>query len=82
MAQAEHLPIYKAAYDLCLYFEQIVQGFSRYHKGSSQGHPLARTALARERPAICYPAEYHLMDHHHPATQLQGLAFLDRGLVD
>ena len=25
MAQTEHLPIYKAAYDLCLYFEQIVR---------------------------------------------------------
>jgi hypothetical protein len=32
MAQAEHLPIYKAAYDLCLYFEQVVRGFARYHK--------------------------------------------------
>ena len=26
MAQAEHLPIYKASYDLCLYLEQVVQG--------------------------------------------------------
>ena len=34
MAQAEHLPIYKASYDLCLYLEQVVQGFSRYHKYS------------------------------------------------
>ena len=32
MAQTEHLPIYKATYDLCLYLEQIVQHFSRYHK--------------------------------------------------
>ena len=32
MAQAEHLPIYKASYDLCLYVEQIVRSFSRYHK--------------------------------------------------
>ena len=32
MAQAEHLPIYKRAYDLCLYLEQVVAGFSRYHK--------------------------------------------------
>jgi len=32
MAQSEHLPIYKAAYDLCLYVEQVVRGFSRYHK--------------------------------------------------
>lgn len=32
MAQYEHLPIYKKAYDLLLYFEKIVRGFSRYHK--------------------------------------------------
>lgn len=32
MARSEHLPIYKAAYDLCLYFEQIVRNFDRYHK--------------------------------------------------
>ena len=24
MAQAEHLPIYKASYDLCLYLEKVV----------------------------------------------------------
>ena len=34
MAQAEHLPIYKRAYDLCLYCERIVRNFSRYHKYS------------------------------------------------
>ena len=34
MAQTEHLPIYKAAYDLCLYLEQVVRNFSRYHKYS------------------------------------------------
>lgn len=32
MAQYEHLPIYKKAYDLLLYFEKIVRNFSRYHK--------------------------------------------------
>jgi hypothetical protein len=32
MAQFEHLPIYKRSYDLCLYLEQVVRGFSRYHK--------------------------------------------------
>jgi hypothetical protein len=32
MAQTEHLLIYKAAYDLCLYLEQVVHQFSRYHK--------------------------------------------------
>jgi hypothetical protein len=34
VAQTEHLPIYKSAYDLCLYFEQVVRNFSRYHKYS------------------------------------------------
>jgi len=34
MARSEHLPIYKRTYDLCLYFEQIVRNFSRYHKYS------------------------------------------------
>jgi 23S rRNA-intervening sequence protein len=32
VARTEHLPIYKASYDLCLYLEQIVRNFSRYHK--------------------------------------------------
>lgn len=32
MARYEHLPIYKAAFDLNLYLEQIVRHFSRYHK--------------------------------------------------
>jgi hypothetical protein len=32
MAQTEHLPIYKKSYDLCLHLEQVVRGFSRYHK--------------------------------------------------
>jgi hypothetical protein len=32
MAQSEHLPIYKSRYDVCLYLEQVVQKFSRYHK--------------------------------------------------
>lgn len=32
MAQHEHLPIYKAAFDLIVYFEKIVKNFSRYNK--------------------------------------------------
>ena len=32
MPRTEHLPIYKAAYNLCLWLEQVVRGFSRYHK--------------------------------------------------
>ena len=32
MARSEHLAIDKSVYDLCLYFEQVVHGFSRYHK--------------------------------------------------
>lgn len=32
LAQSDHLPIYKSSYDLYLYLEQVVHGFSRYHK--------------------------------------------------
>ena len=32
MARYEHLPIYKAAFDLCLYFENYVRGMARYDK--------------------------------------------------
>jgi hypothetical protein len=32
MAQTEHLPIYKASYDLCLYLEQVVAKFGRAHR--------------------------------------------------
>jgi len=43
MAQTEHLPVYKRAYDLCLYLEQVVQGFARYHK-YAMGSELRDTA--------------------------------------
>jgi len=32
MAQYEHLPIYRKAFDLSIYLENTVRGFSRYHK--------------------------------------------------
>ena len=32
MARYEHLPIYKQALDVAVYFERAVAGFSRYHK--------------------------------------------------
>ena len=32
MAYYEHLPIYKKALDMAVYFEKIVKNFSRYHK--------------------------------------------------
>ena len=34
MARYEHLPIYKVALDAAVHFEQVVAGFSRYHKYS------------------------------------------------
>ena len=32
MARYEHLPIYRAAFDLAVHIEKIVRNFSRYHK--------------------------------------------------
>jgi hypothetical protein len=32
MSRYEHLPIYKSALDMTVYFEKIVARFSRYHK--------------------------------------------------
>lgn len=32
IAQTEYLPIYESAYDLCLWLQRVVRGFSRYHK--------------------------------------------------
>ena len=32
MARDEHLPIYRAAFDLAVHLEKIVKNFSRYHK--------------------------------------------------
>ena len=32
MAHTDHLPIYRAAYDLCLHVEQAVRKFPRYQK--------------------------------------------------
>jgi hypothetical protein len=37
MAQTEHLPIYKAAYDLCLHLEQAVGRFG-YSPGGRTAH--------------------------------------------
>jgi hypothetical protein len=45
MAQYEHLPIYKATFDLQIYFEGIVRHFSRYHKYT---HGAALRNLTRE----------------------------------
>ena len=34
MARYEHLPIYRAAFDLDVHVEKLVRGFNRYHKYS------------------------------------------------
>jgi len=33
LAQYEHLPIYKAAFDLLVYFEKIAKNFFGFHLG-------------------------------------------------
>ncbi|MBF0539485.1 MAG: four helix bundle protein [Nitrospirae bacterium] len=34
MAQYEHLPIYRKAFDMAIYIDNMVRGFSRYNKYS------------------------------------------------
>ena len=45
MAQYEHLPIYKAVFDLLVYVEKIVKNFSRYKKYT---HGKSLRDIARE----------------------------------
>jgi hypothetical protein len=52
MAKYEHLPIYKASFDLLLYFEQIVKNFSRYNK-YTHGSSLRNTAREMIILIIC-----------------------------
>ena len=47
MARYEHLSIYKAAFNLNLYFEQVVRNFSRYHK-----YPLGTELRNRAREVV------------------------------
>ena len=57
MARYEHLPIYKKAMDLTIYFEKIVRNFSRYHKYTLGTELRGRWARggrhARCRPYAC-----------------------------
>ena len=49
MARYEHLPIYRAAFDLAVHVEKLVRGFSRYHKYSlgTELRERSREILAR-----------------------------------
>jgi len=61
MAQDEHPPIYKAAFDLQIYFEGIVKNFSCYHKythgisdfESRRGFHNRGVALTLKGEALC-----------------------------
>jgi hypothetical protein len=64
MAQYEHLPIYKKAMEMAVYFEKIVRNFSRYNKytiGSelrTMSRDIVRLIIKanswREKPPILY----------------------------
>ena len=49
MARYEHLPIYRAAFDLAVHVEKLVRGFSRHHKYSlgTELRARSRELLAR-----------------------------------
>jgi hypothetical protein len=51
--QTEHLPIDKAAYEFCLWWEQVARGFSRYHKRERLHRRMNDTVVRRlMTPAI------------------------------
>jgi hypothetical protein len=52
MARYEHLPIYKQALDVAVYFERVVAGFSRYHK-YTLGTELWQKSLKLTMPWRC-----------------------------
>ena len=47
MARYEHLPIYRAAFDLAVHMEKIVRHFSRYHKYSLGTELRVRSVFTR-----------------------------------
>lgn len=49
MARYEHLPIYRDAYDLALYLEKLIKGFSRYHKYVTGADLRGRTRFVIEK---------------------------------
>lgn len=51
MARYEHLPIYRRAFDLCVFLETTVQGFSRYQK-HALGADLRQAARAVLRQVV------------------------------
>src|SRR6266404_88612 len=73
MAQAEHLPIYKASYDLCLYLEQVVRGFSRYHK-YTLGADLRDRAMTSPRYASSAFQFHPYLTNTGPALSIREIA--------
>jgi hypothetical protein len=53
MARYEHLPIYKQAMDLTVYFEKIVKNFSRYNK-YTLGSELRTVSRDKELRTVCH----------------------------
>jgi hypothetical protein len=71
MARSEHLPIYKKAMEIALYFEQIVRNFSRYNK-----YTLGAELRNKSREIAC-----HIMKVNSPPDKREGLRELC-GMVD
>ena len=58
MARYEHLPIYRAAFDLAVHVEKIVRSFGRYHKYSLGTELRERLADGREIPLEAVTSGY------------------------
>ena len=58
MARYEHLPIYKAAMELAIYFEKAVRNFSRYNK-----YTIGADLRNKSRQIACYIMRINSMEN-------------------
>lgn len=68
MAQTEHLPLYKASYDLCLYLEEVVAKFVARSPVRPWFESLC--AVGRSRPDLVRRRRWPIPAHHAASARL------------
>ena len=78
MARYEHLPIYRAAFDLAVHMEKIVRHFSRYHKYSLGAELRSRSLAVLEQVIAANEREDRVQRLQTLRRQLEGLKTVAR----